>query len=276
MQQDDARVLATVRRLWQGLASPTARFTPGRVAVVVNAGSMACPPGWVGVVEIAGSALAIVPDEDTARRLAIEDESPKNVGTVDFLRSRMQIAEVLGPATLDYLLPGRFTPAEEIDVVASKASDPAIESMLSKVGDDEASESGIFGITSPLFSVRDHGRVLAVAGYRSWPLGVAHVTALTAPEARDSHRPPSSTRSSTSCSPSGGRPTRTPDRARSRGSSASPPSAGSSRCGPWSPNGRRRPPTPDPHPTGPDSGVPRRGDAGRLLRKGRPQSALGE
>ncbi|MDD9153946.1 GNAT family N-acetyltransferase [Plantibacter flavus] len=184
MQQEDARVLATVRRLWQGLASPTARFSAGRVAVVVNAGSMACPPGWIGVVEIDGSALAIVPDEDTARRLAIEDESPRSVGTVEFLRSRVQVAEVLGPATLDYLLPGRFRPADEIDVVASKASDPAIESLLSKVGDDEASESGIFGITSPLFSVREHGRVLAVAGYRSWPLGVAHVTALTAPEAR--------------------------------------------------------------------------------------------
>lgn len=184
MQPEDARVLATVRRLWQGLASPTARFSAGRVAVVVNAGSMACPPGWIGVVEIDGSALAIVPDDETAKRLSIDAEPPRTVGTLEFLSSRVQVAEVLGPATLDYLLPGRFTPAEEIDVVASKASDPAIESLLSKVGEDEASESGIFGITSPLFSVREGGRVLAVAGYRSWPLHVAHVTALTAPEAR--------------------------------------------------------------------------------------------
>jgi GNAT superfamily N-acetyltransferase len=182
--QDDARVLATVRRLWQGLASPTARFAAGRVAVVVNAGSMACPPGWIGVVEIDGSALAIVPDQRTAERLAIDAEAPRTVGTVEFLRSRIEIAEVLGPATLDYLLPGRFTPADEIDVIVSKASDPAIEALLSKVSDDEASESGIFGITSPLFSVREGGRVLGVAGYRSWPLHVAHMTALTAPDAR--------------------------------------------------------------------------------------------
>ncbi|MFZ4893103.1 GNAT family N-acetyltransferase [Plantibacter sp. Mn2098] len=184
MQQDDARVLANVRRLWQGLASPTARFAAGRVAVVVNAGSMACPPGWIGVVEIDGSALAIVPDDDTAKRLAIDEESPRTVGTIEFLRSRIAIAEVLGPATLDYLLPGRFRPAEDVDVVVSKANDPAIEALLSKVEDDEASESGIFGITSPLFSIRERGRVLAVAGYRSWPLGVAHMTALTAPDAR--------------------------------------------------------------------------------------------
>ena len=45
-------------------------------------------------------------------------------------------------------------------------------------------ESGIEQITSPAFAVREHGQIVAVAGYRDWPGQLAHLSVLTAAQAR--------------------------------------------------------------------------------------------
>jgi len=39
-------------------------------------------------------------------------------------------------------------------------------------------------ITSPAFAVREHGQVVAAAGYSDWPCGTAHLSVLTAAAAR--------------------------------------------------------------------------------------------
>jgi hypothetical protein len=38
--------------------------------------------------------------------------------------------------------------------------------------------------TAPAFAVREHGQVMAAAGYRDWPCGTAHLCVLTAAEGR--------------------------------------------------------------------------------------------
>ncbi|MFD0628405.1 GNAT family N-acetyltransferase [Streptomyces sanglieri] len=51
-------------------------------------------------------------------------------------------------------------------------------------GFEDAGEAALDEITSPAFVLRDHGQVVAAAGYRAWPRRTAHISVLTAPEAR--------------------------------------------------------------------------------------------
>ena len=54
--------------------------------------------------------------------------------------------------------------------------------LAADAGDVE--ESGIGEITTPAFAVREHGQIVAAAGYRDWPLSTAHLSVLTASAAR--------------------------------------------------------------------------------------------
>ncbi|GAA3308374.1 hypothetical protein GCM10020295_70240 [Streptomyces cinereospinus] len=51
-------------------------------------------------------------------------------------------------------------------------------------GHEDAGEAALDDITSPAFVVREHGQVVAAAGYRAWPRRTAHIGVLTAPEVR--------------------------------------------------------------------------------------------
>nr|WP_162947541.1 GNAT family N-acetyltransferase [Streptomyces acidiscabies] len=162
-------LLGRVRGLWEELAG--ARFPPaGGTRVVVSPGSRLCPPGWVGAVRIGGAVLITAPDEGTARRVPRDFDALRSAG------------EVLGPAALGYLPPGglRVTATGSTTV----ASPEAVRALLDAVGDEDAGESGLADIDSPVFAVHDGPRVLAAAGYEVWPASTAHVCVLTAPEAR--------------------------------------------------------------------------------------------
>lgn len=47
------------------------------------------------------------------------------------------------------------------------------------MGEEDADESGIEDVTSPVFVVRDGAAVVAAAGYRAWPGATAHISVLT-------------------------------------------------------------------------------------------------
>ena len=60
-------LLARARGLWEELASAPVSFAPlGGVSVVVSPQSLMCPPGWVGVVLLGGSAIVTAPSDRTA------------------------------------------------------------------------------------------------------------------------------------------------------------------------------------------------------------------
>ncbi|MET9675820.1 GNAT family N-acetyltransferase [Streptomyces sp. NPDC006482] len=67
-------LLAAARRLWENVAGVPASFPPaGAVNVVVSPQSDMCPAGWVGIVELGGSALVTAPaarGRGLARRVA--------------------------------------------------------------------------------------------------------------------------------------------------------------------------------------------------------------
>lgn len=99
----------------------------------------------------------------------------------DKLGRELDIAEMLGPATLAYLDPAGFRPRPGPDVITLPgAGDPVLERFFSETEPAELDESGISDITSPVFAIFEQGQIVAAAGYRDWPGQIAHLSVLTA------------------------------------------------------------------------------------------------
>jgi RimJ/RimL family protein N-acetyltransferase len=92
---------------------------------------------------------------------------------------------MLGPASLAYLDASEFRPWPDqavLEPLHPQAGE--LVQFLSATDPVDLDESGIEQITSPAFAVREHGQIVAVAGYRDWPGQVAHLSVLTAARAR--------------------------------------------------------------------------------------------
>ena len=181
-----AALTASARELWERLAGAAARFAPA-IGAAVSPKSRLCPPGWVGIVAIGDHVLATAPDDETARVVgrALTGLPAGAVTAAELLNRRLPTAEVLGPAALAYLHPADFRP-EPSDVTITRLGpdDPHLREFLRAADPGELEESGIQEITTPAFAVREHGRVVAAAGYRDWPCRTAHLSVLTAAAAR--------------------------------------------------------------------------------------------
>lgn len=172
----DSALVDVVRRHWEHLAGPGARFAPPEEArTLVAPGSAVFPDGWCGIVTIAGRVLATAPDDDGARLL---DDHLR--------RGRPPAPAVLGPARLAYLAHDASHPGapEELHPV-----DPgeALQDLLRGCSADDVGESGMNGIDSPAFLVVEDGEALAAAGYELRPDDVAHLCVLVRADARGRH-----------------------------------------------------------------------------------------
>lgn len=182
-------LIVRARGLWEDIARVPVSFTPpGGVNVVVSPRSGLCPAGWAGLVALGGSAIVTVPSEGGAVlvRDALAGLPVGAIADSSVVRQALPVARVLGPATLSYVSPAGFRPAEAAAsaVELLPASDPALRRLGQASGDEDAGEAGLDDITSPAFAVREHGQVVAAAGYRTWPSRTAHISVLTAPETR--------------------------------------------------------------------------------------------
>jgi len=177
---------ARARKLWECLAGAAAGFTPA-VRVAVSPQSYLCPPGWAGIVVLGDAALATAPDHQTARFVeqGLGGLPAALLADTGVLSSRLPVDAILGPAALAYLDPAEFRPQPGDAVTAPVGlDDPGFRQFLLAAATDEVGESGIEEITTPAFAVREHGQVVAAAGYRDWPCGTAHLSVLTASAAR--------------------------------------------------------------------------------------------
>ncbi|MGW4553772.1 GNAT family N-acetyltransferase [Streptomyces sp. NPDC004365] len=177
---------ARARALWEGLAAaPVSFLAGGGVSVVASPKSSLCPPGWVGVVSLGDAAVVTAPTEPSAAlvRDGLEALPMAAVTDADAVREVLPVAEVLGPATLSYVSPDAFLPAPPGPPAARQlpSDHPALRNLEEAVGEDDAGEAALGEITSPAFVMRVGGRVVAAAGYRSWPGRVAHLSVLTDP-----------------------------------------------------------------------------------------------
>jgi hypothetical protein len=179
-------LLARARRVWVELAGVPVSFpAAGSAEVVVSAGSLLCPPGWVGIVALGDAAIATAPTGEVVGvvREALDGLPVTAVTDPDRLRAVAPVVEVLGPAGLAYLDERDFRPAEPaVEKIPGDHADLA--ALLASAAADEVEECGLSGITSVAFVVRQGMQVVAAAGYRRWPGQVAHLCVLTAPEWR--------------------------------------------------------------------------------------------
>jgi GNAT superfamily N-acetyltransferase len=181
-----ASLTARARELWEQLAGTAAGFAPS-ISVAVSPRSCLCPPGWAGIVVIGDAALATAPDHETARLAGqvLGGLPAVSLTGTGILASRLPIAESLGPAALAYLDPADFRPRPgDAAVTPLDLDHPGLRRFLLAAGTGDREESGILEITTPAFAIREHGQVVAAAGYRDWPRGTAHLSVLTAAAAR--------------------------------------------------------------------------------------------
>ncbi len=178
------RLLSRARTMWESLAGVHVAFTPA-VRVALSPESRLCPPGWVGIVVIAGAAIATAPDARTVQTVqrSIGDVPPVLLTDRELLQTRCEIIEVLGPAALAYLDPAEFHPLHSSAVIHPQ--DEEMRQYLAAAVAEDVAESGLTEITSPAFGIRQRGRIVAAAGYRRWPGRVAQLSVLTAPGARN-------------------------------------------------------------------------------------------
>lgn len=170
--------------MWTGLARVPVTFPRrGGVSVVTSVESQLCPPQWAGIVALGGAAIATVPDSRLVEPLRDALVNPAGETTIDLdrLRAALAVVDVLGPATLAYLEAEDFVGGHEAAAVERlPAGHHEVRGLLAAVEDADADESGLEGITSAAFVVREGPDVVAAAGYRSWPGSVAHLCILTA------------------------------------------------------------------------------------------------
>lgn len=157
------------------------------MSIAVSPGSSLCPPGWVGIVVLGDAALATAPDPGTARVVgqALSGLPAGSLADAGVLGSRLPVAEIRGPAALAYLDPAEFRPQPGDAVTTVVGLDhPGFRQFLRAADAGDVEESGIQQITTPAFAVREHGHLVAAAGYQDWPCGTAHLSVLTASAAR--------------------------------------------------------------------------------------------
>ncbi|MDO3683436.1 GNAT family N-acetyltransferase [Micromonospora sp. C28ISP2-4] len=180
-------VLNRVQDLWVDLAGVATSFPAHGVRVVVAAESRLCPPAWAGIVVLGSSGIASAPDVATARflRESIIGRPLRSAVEAGRWSAEYGVVDVLGPASLAYLDEQEFRPvAGVVDMARLPPGHPELDRLVADVSEDDVAESGIDEITSPVFVVRDRGRVAAAAGYRHWPHSVAHLCVLTGPHFR--------------------------------------------------------------------------------------------
>lgn len=175
-------LLRSVRRAWVELAAAPVAFTDSAVSVAISPRSSLCPPGWVGIVVLGGAAIVTAPDRGAAQIVerAVAALPRSALAALTVVLDRLPLAEVLGPAALAYCDRVCFRPTGTRGVDIVPADHVYLEALLAGTPEADTQESGIAEITSPAFVLQAGSAVLAAAGYRRWPNGVAHLSVLTA------------------------------------------------------------------------------------------------
>ncbi|WP_405594352.1 GNAT family N-acetyltransferase [Streptomyces sp. NBC_01410] len=145
-------------------------------------------PGWLG----RGGGSRWIGDRDRAQRERRHDGARRTDGAAGrgccgcrSVREVLPVARVLGPAVLSYLSPECFRPVAASSTVEQlPVHHPALRSLEKAAGHEDAAEASLDEITSPVFVVREHGKVVAAAGYQAWRRWTAHISVLTAPDVR--------------------------------------------------------------------------------------------
>jgi GNAT superfamily N-acetyltransferase len=173
-----------VRRVWRELTGARAAFRGAGWVVA------AWPDDGrrIGVVRLGDAGAVSTPDGlVTAVRAAVAGSGVDLTdpgAVVELLGAVVAVAGVRGPAVLAYADPGCFKPHRGSEVATVAAGDAGVVGLAAACGNDDADESSITGLTSPLSVIRASGQVVAASGYQEWCGELAHVGVLTHPRYR--------------------------------------------------------------------------------------------
>ncbi|MFP5309586.1 MAG: GNAT family N-acetyltransferase [Actinomycetes bacterium] len=164
-------------RLWRELTGLPDGLAPGTRTVVRGSRGL-CPPGWTGVLRLGDAHVveAGQADDDALEALLALDD-PADPTQVEALMR----GAVLGPGHLAYLPDGTVPPPAPDD--ATDADPDELAAWLVGQRPDEVEESSAADLERARV-VRRRGRIAGVAGWTTWPTGVAHVGVLVDPAHR--------------------------------------------------------------------------------------------
>jgi GNAT superfamily N-acetyltransferase len=176
-----------VRRVWRELTGAASGFRGAGWVVAAGPGdeglSVAVRLGDAGAVSVPAELVAAVREVVGGAPADLTDPG----AVVDLVRAVVPVADVRGPAVLAYADVGCFRPHEGAGVAGVAtvgAGDGGVAGLAAACGSDDAEESSITEMTSPLSVVRAGGRVVAAAGYEVWGGELAQVGVLTDPRYR--------------------------------------------------------------------------------------------
>jgi GNAT superfamily N-acetyltransferase len=176
--------LERVRRVWQEVTGAGSAFRGA--GWVVAAGPGDAGPivvvwlGDAGAVSVPGELVAAVREAMAGAPADLTDPE----ALVELLGGVVPVAEVRGPAVLAYADAGCFRPYEGAGVATVGPGDAGVAGLAAASGGDDADESSITEMTSPVSVVRAGGRVVAACGYQVWGGEIAQVGVLTDPRYR--------------------------------------------------------------------------------------------
>jgi GNAT superfamily N-acetyltransferase len=173
-----------VRRVWRELTGAAAGFRGAGWVVAAGPGDQ----GRIVVVRLGDAGAVSAPAElaPAVREVvagSLEDLTGPGA-VVELLRTVVPVAGVRGPAVLAYADAGCCTPYEGAgvaEVATLRAGDAGVVGLAAACGSDDADESSITEMTSPVSVIRADGRVVAAAGYEVWGGELAQVGVLTDP-----------------------------------------------------------------------------------------------
>ncbi|MEY9911156.1 GNAT superfamily N-acetyltransferase [Catenulispora sp. MAP12-49] len=182
----DSQILPSVREMWAQIAASPVVFPDDGISIVTSPRSRMCPPGWVGLVLLAGAGIGTAPDDATADavRTALADCPPERLRDPSEAAKVLPAGEMLGPVTLAYLASDSFRPSSGPAVEQLPADHPDLKALENQCSPEERHEASIGELTSPVFAIREGRDIIAAAGYVAWLRATAHMAILTAPRAR--------------------------------------------------------------------------------------------
>ena len=170
---------------WRRLAGATdVSANDAQLHVVVNPESGVAPRGWAGIIAIGDVVTATVPVTEFYEpfAVALDAITSEDLVTPAALIERLPpVSATLGPAYLFYPPAGYAVPT----TAGEEAHRQQIDGLIAAAAPEDLDESGIAHIESAAFVSRaDDGNIVSACGYRRWPNGVAHISALTHPDHR--------------------------------------------------------------------------------------------
>jgi GNAT superfamily N-acetyltransferase len=176
--------LERIRRVWGELAGAPAAFRePG---CTVSAWASRDETARVSIVQLGHATAVTVPQAQVGRFSDLVARYPGRDLTdpsavVELVGA---VPRSLGPATLAYADDGCFQPRTSPAVRVLPARHDAVLDLVAECGSQDAAESGLDRLGSPLSTIERDGKVVAACGYETWLATLAHIGVLTHPRWR--------------------------------------------------------------------------------------------